>query len=140
MRVITKRWSGALRSLHGLDLSFNALGDKGVHILAAGMEEFPLRYSALEMLHLRQVSAHIGSITHLLDALNGNIIDGGDHGNQHERHAISNRVEVLDLSGNFLLTSREEKLVKRRSKSQGEVLMETGKSLLKQGHKQSIQV
>lgn len=140
MKVITKRWSGALRSLHGLDLSYNALDDKGVHILAAGMEEFPLRYPALKMVHLRQVGAHIGSITHLLDALNENIIDGGDHGNQHERHAIANGVEVLDLSGNFLLTSREEKLVKRRSKSQGEVLMETSKSLLKQGHQQVCSV
>eukprot|EP01039_Chlorochromonas_danica_P016696 gene16696-19793_t len=92
------------------------------------------------MLHLRQVGAHIGSITHLLDALNGNIIDGGDHGNQHECQAIANGVGVLDLSGNFLLTSREEKLVKRRGKSQGEVLMETGKSLLKQGHKQVCSV
>lgn len=140
MRVITKRWSGTLRRLRGLDLSFNALGDEGIHVLAGGMEELPIRYAALEMLHLRQVGAHIGSITHLLDALNGNIFDGSGHGDQLERQAIANGVEVLDLSGNFLLTSREEKLVKRRSKSQGEVLMETGKSLLKQGHQQVCSV
>lgn len=138
MTTITKRWSPSFRGLQGLDLSFNLLGERGLHILAANMEEFPLRYAALTMLHLRQVGAHIGSITHLLDALNGNT--SGKGCDDCERRTIADGIEILDVSGNFLLTSREENAVKRRNKSQGEALLETGRSLLKQGHQQVCSV
>lgn len=133
---MTQKWSLGFFKLQSLDLSYNCnIGSRGLHILAKSIQDTPERYVDLRNLYLAQIDAYTGSITHLLDALLTPISDNLQQG---RNAVIASHLRVLDLSGNFLMSKRNQIRHEEQKQSSSRRWAKQSASLLMNGQKQMV--